>query len=93
MTNALKHGGPDARALVELDCRGSELVVRVTDDGRGGGGAARLRRPRAGGDAGAGRHVRRGGLGGAAAGWRLRGAGQAAGAAGQGGLGRSGWTR
>ncbi|MFI6709838.1 sensor histidine kinase [Nonomuraea sp. NPDC050478] len=35
LTNALKHGGPDARALVELDCRGSELVVRVTDDGRG----------------------------------------------------------
>ncbi|MFG1942413.1 sensor histidine kinase [Nonomuraea sp. NPDC048826] len=35
LTNALKHGGPRARALVELQCRGPELVVRVTDDGRG----------------------------------------------------------
>jgi signal transduction histidine kinase len=36
LTNALKHGGPGARALVELDFDGPELVVRVTDDGRGG---------------------------------------------------------
>ncbi|MEW9547630.1 sensor histidine kinase [Nonomuraea sp. NPDC050783] len=37
LTNALKHGGPDVRALVEIDYRGPELVVRVTDDGRGAG--------------------------------------------------------
>ncbi|RSN14134.1 two-component sensor histidine kinase [Nonomuraea sp. WAC 01424] len=35
LTNALKHGGPDVRALVEIDYGGPELVVRVTDDGRG----------------------------------------------------------
>ncbi|MBF8188286.1 sensor histidine kinase [Nonomuraea sp. K274] len=35
LTNALKHGGPGARAVVELDYSGPELVVRVTDDGRG----------------------------------------------------------
>ncbi|MFF4616728.1 sensor histidine kinase [Nonomuraea jabiensis] len=35
LTNALKHGGPGVRALVEIDYRGPELVVRVTDDGRG----------------------------------------------------------
>ncbi|MFC4114739.1 sensor histidine kinase [Nonomuraea zeae] len=34
LTNALKHGGPGVRAIVEIDY-GSELVVRVTDDGRG----------------------------------------------------------
>jgi signal transduction histidine kinase len=35
LTNALKHGGPGVRALVELRYAPSELVVRVTDDGRG----------------------------------------------------------
>ncbi|MCK2221628.1 histidine kinase [Actinomadura sp. ATCC 31491] len=35
LTNALKHGGPDVRALVEIRYDGPELVVRVTDDGRG----------------------------------------------------------
>ncbi|MEV0594167.1 sensor histidine kinase [Nonomuraea cavernae] len=35
LTNTLKHGGPGARALVELGYTGPELVVRVTDDGRG----------------------------------------------------------
>ncbi|MET7460091.1 sensor histidine kinase [Nonomuraea sp. NPDC005501] len=35
LTNALKHGGPGARALVELTYGGPELVVRVSDDGRG----------------------------------------------------------
>ncbi|MEU4230355.1 sensor histidine kinase [Nonomuraea sp. NPDC026600] len=35
LTNALKHGGPGVRALVELRYDGRELVVRVTDDGRG----------------------------------------------------------
>ena len=35
LTNALKHGGPDVRALVELRYGGPDLVVRVTDDGRG----------------------------------------------------------
>ncbi|MER6942662.1 sensor histidine kinase [Nonomuraea sp. NPDC000554] len=35
LTNALKHGGPGVSALVELDYGGAELVVRVTDDGRG----------------------------------------------------------
>ncbi|WP_082310031.1 histidine kinase [Nonomuraea sp. SBT364] len=35
LTNALKHGGPGVRAQVELRYSGPELVVRVTDDGRG----------------------------------------------------------
>ncbi|MFG3441755.1 sensor histidine kinase [Nonomuraea sp. NPDC047897] len=35
LTNALKHGGPGVRALVELVYGGTDLVVRVTDDGRG----------------------------------------------------------
>ncbi|SDJ63164.1 Signal transduction histidine kinase [Nonomuraea jiangxiensis] len=35
LTNALKHGGPGVRALVEVDYGGPDLVVRVTDDGRG----------------------------------------------------------
>ncbi|MGW0808818.1 sensor histidine kinase [Nonomuraea sp. NPDC002799] len=35
LTNALKHGGPDTHAVVEIDFGGPELVVRVTDDGRG----------------------------------------------------------
>ncbi|MEV0379001.1 histidine kinase [Nonomuraea sp. NPDC050643] len=34
LTNALKHGGPGVRADVEIDY-GPDLVVRVTDDGRG----------------------------------------------------------
>ena len=34
LTNALKHGGPGVHAMVEIDY-GSEVVVRVTDDGRG----------------------------------------------------------
>ncbi|WP_420540696.1 sensor histidine kinase [Nonomuraea roseoviolacea] len=35
LTNALKHGGPGVRALVELTYGRAELTVRVTDDGRG----------------------------------------------------------
>ncbi len=35
LTNALKHGGPGVRVLVELRYSMFELVVRVTDDGRG----------------------------------------------------------
>ncbi|WP_420895890.1 sensor histidine kinase [[Actinomadura] parvosata] len=35
LTNALKHGGPGVEATVEIDYLGSELVVRVTDNGRG----------------------------------------------------------
>ncbi|MFI7111080.1 sensor histidine kinase [Nonomuraea sp. NPDC050227] len=35
LTNALKHGGPHVQARVEIDYGGPELVVRVTDDGRG----------------------------------------------------------
>ncbi|WP_188190704.1 sensor histidine kinase [Nonomuraea sp. SYSU D8015] len=35
LTNALKHGGPDVQAVVEIEYGGPELVVRVTDDGRG----------------------------------------------------------
>ncbi|MEU5861100.1 MULTISPECIES: sensor histidine kinase [unclassified Nonomuraea] len=35
LTNALKHGGPHVHARVEIDYGGPELVVRVTDDGRG----------------------------------------------------------
>ncbi|TYB67186.1 sensor histidine kinase [Nonomuraea sp. PA05] len=35
LTNALKHGGPGVEAAVEIDYLGSELVVRVTDNGRG----------------------------------------------------------
>ncbi|MFI6298786.1 sensor histidine kinase [Nonomuraea sp. NPDC050790] len=35
LTNALKHGGPAARAQVELTYGSAELVVKVTDDGRG----------------------------------------------------------
>ncbi|MFI6319807.1 sensor histidine kinase [Nonomuraea sp. NPDC050556] len=35
LTNALKHGGPRVRATVELDYTDQELLVRITDDGRG----------------------------------------------------------
>ncbi|MEU7894727.1 histidine kinase [Nonomuraea sp. NPDC049152] len=35
LTNTLKHGGPGARATVEMEYGMRELVVRVTDDGRG----------------------------------------------------------
>jgi len=35
LTNTLKHGGPGVRAWIELRYDGPELVVRVTDDGRG----------------------------------------------------------
>ncbi|MEV0617982.1 histidine kinase [Nonomuraea sp. NPDC050404] len=35
LTNALKHGGPGVEAAVEIDYGGSDLVVRVTDNGRG----------------------------------------------------------
>ncbi|MGN9838601.1 sensor histidine kinase [Nonomuraea sp. H19] len=35
LTNALKHGGPGVQALVEIEYGGPELVLRVTDDGRG----------------------------------------------------------
>ncbi|TDE57586.1 sensor histidine kinase [Nonomuraea mesophila] len=35
LTNALKHGGPGVRADVEIDFTGPDVLVRVTDDGRG----------------------------------------------------------
>ncbi|MEO3797195.1 histidine kinase [Nonomuraea sp. B10E15] len=35
LTNALKHGGPGVRADVEIDFTGPDLIIRVTDDGRG----------------------------------------------------------
>ncbi len=35
LTNALKHGGPGVRALVEIEYGEREVSVRVTDDGRG----------------------------------------------------------
>ncbi|MEU8380370.1 sensor histidine kinase [Streptosporangium sp. NPDC048865] len=35
LTNTLKHGGPDSRATVEMEYGVRELLVRVTDDGRG----------------------------------------------------------
>ncbi|NJP92034.1 sensor histidine kinase [Nonomuraea sp. FMUSA5-5] len=35
LTNALKHGGAGARTVVLLDWKDDELVVSVTDDGRG----------------------------------------------------------
>ncbi|MFI6810933.1 sensor histidine kinase [Nonomuraea sp. NPDC050328] len=35
LTNALKHGGPGVSAVVELDYTGPELLLRVTDNGRG----------------------------------------------------------
>jgi signal transduction histidine kinase len=35
LTNTLKHGGPGAGARVELTYGGHEVLLRVTDDGRG----------------------------------------------------------
>ncbi len=35
LTNTLKHGGPDSRATVEMEYGARELLLRVTDDGRG----------------------------------------------------------
>ncbi|GAA0953965.1 sensor histidine kinase [Nonomuraea longicatena] len=35
LTNTLKHGGPGTRASVELAFGPAELMVRITDDGRG----------------------------------------------------------
>ncbi|WP_308164263.1 sensor histidine kinase [Nonomuraea sediminis] len=35
LTNALKHGGPGVRGLVELRYGAAELTLRITDDGRG----------------------------------------------------------
>ncbi|GIH27269.1 two-component sensor histidine kinase [Acrocarpospora phusangensis] len=35
LTNSLKHGGPGARAEVQVESGGREIVVRVVDDGRG----------------------------------------------------------
>jgi signal transduction histidine kinase len=35
LTNTLKHGGPGATAVVDLEYGAREIVVRVTDDGRG----------------------------------------------------------
>jgi signal transduction histidine kinase len=35
LTNALKHGGPNARARVEMEYGPREVTLRVTDDGRG----------------------------------------------------------
>ncbi|WP_433253305.1 sensor histidine kinase [Streptosporangium sp. CA-135522] len=42
LTNTLKHGGPNTRAVVEMEYGVRELLLRVTDDGRG---AAALGRP------------------------------------------------
>ncbi|MER6175628.1 sensor histidine kinase [Streptosporangium sp. NPDC001681] len=35
LTNTLKHGGPESRAVVEMEYGVRELLLRVTDDGRG----------------------------------------------------------
>ncbi|MFI7532874.1 sensor histidine kinase [Streptosporangium sp. NPDC049376] len=35
LTNTLKHGGPGSSAVVEMEYGPRELLVRVTDDGRG----------------------------------------------------------
>ncbi|MGW0590273.1 sensor histidine kinase [Streptosporangium sp. NPDC002607] len=35
LTNTLKHGGPGSRAVVEMEYGVRELLLRVTDDGRG----------------------------------------------------------
>jgi len=35
LTNTLKHGGPGARATVEVTYGADEIVLRITDDGRG----------------------------------------------------------
>ncbi|MFG1875371.1 sensor histidine kinase [Sphaerisporangium sp. NPDC049003] len=35
LTNALKHGGPDARARVEMEYGPQDITLRVVDDGRG----------------------------------------------------------
>ncbi|WP_248960499.1 sensor histidine kinase [Sphaerisporangium perillae] len=35
LTNTLKHGGPGARARVEMEYGPQEIMLRVTDDGRG----------------------------------------------------------
>ncbi|WP_326636661.1 sensor histidine kinase [Streptosporangium sp. NBC_01755] len=35
LTNTLKHGGPDSHAVVEMEYGVRELLLRVTDDGRG----------------------------------------------------------
>ena len=39
LTNVLKHGGPDANAAVEIEVGGRDVLVRVTDDGRGAAAA------------------------------------------------------
>jgi signal transduction histidine kinase len=41
LTNARKHGGPAATAAVTLRFREDELVIKVTDDGRGAKAAGR----------------------------------------------------
>ncbi|MGW3362992.1 sensor histidine kinase [Streptosporangium canum] len=41
LTNTLKHGGPGASALVEMEYGLRELFLRVTDDGRGAAAAGR----------------------------------------------------
>ncbi|WP_424529633.1 sensor histidine kinase [Sphaerisporangium viridialbum] len=35
LTNALKHGGPETRARVEMEYGPRDIMLRVTDDGRG----------------------------------------------------------
>lgn len=37
LTNTLKHGGPDVRARVEIAYGRDEVVLRITDNGRGAG--------------------------------------------------------
>jgi signal transduction histidine kinase len=39
LTNTLKHGGPAARASVELEYGPAEVTLRVVDDGRGAAAA------------------------------------------------------
>ncbi|MFE4501263.1 sensor histidine kinase [Rhodococcus sp. NPDC056743] len=39
LTNVLKHAGPGAHAGVEITWTDTELVLRITDDGRGGSAA------------------------------------------------------
>jgi len=35
LTNTLRHGGPSARAKVQVECDGEQLTIEVTDDGYG----------------------------------------------------------
>lgn len=39
LTNTLRHGGPDARAVVSIGYRDARVEIRVSDDGRGAAAA------------------------------------------------------